>query len=130
MINTKKLRIAIIGLGNILPMHITPIMHFNDVKLIAVCDIKEDRGQRVSQKYNVPYYLDYKELIRKEKPDIIHICTPHYLHPIITKFALESGVNVLCEKPMSIKLTDAEENVRIAKEMGLNYGVITILHSL
>ena len=121
---TKRLKVAVIGLGNILPMHITPIIHFNDAELTAVCDIKEDRARRISQKYNVPYYLDYIKLLQKEKIDIVHICTPHYLHPVITKFALENGVNVLCEKPMSIKLEDAEENVLLAEKKGLKYGVI------
>ena len=120
----KKLRVAVIGLGSIVPMHITPILHFDDAELVAVCDVKEDRAKKAGQKYNVPYYLDYKELIIKEKPDIVHICTPHYLHPIISKFALENGVNPLSEKPMSISLEDGEENVKIAEQKGLKYGVI------
>jgi predicted dehydrogenase len=124
MIEKKILKIGIIGLGSIFPMHVTPVMYFKDAKLIAVCDIKEDRARTVGEKYKVPYYTDYKEMITKERPDIVHILTPHYLHAPITKFALENGVNVLCEKPMSIKLSDAEENVRIAKAKGLKYGVI------
>ena len=63
-------------------------------------------------------------MIDKEKPDIVHVCVPHYLHPIISRYALEQGVNVLCEKPMSIKYEDGLENVRIAKEKGLKYGII------
>lgn len=76
------------------------------------------------EKYNVKAYYDYKELIDKEKPDVVHVCVPHYLHPIISRYALEHGVNVLCEKPMSIKYEDGVENVRIAKENGLKYGII------
>ena len=49
---------------------------------------------------------------------------PHYLHPIISKFAIEAGVHVLCEKPMSIKYEDALENVALAEKNGVKYGII------
>lgn len=120
----NKLRIGIIGLGNILPMHITPVTHFKDAVLACVCDIKPDRAEKISKKYNVPAYTDYKKMIETEKPDIVHICVPHYLHPVIAKYALSQGVNVLCEKPMSIKMENAIENVALAKEKNLKYGVI------
>ena len=118
------LRVGIIGCGCIFTMHATSCDHLENATLVGVCDIKKDRADAAAEKYNVKAYYDYRELIDKEKPDIVHVCVPHYLHPIISRYALEHGVNVLCEKPMSIKYEDGVENVRIAKENGLKYGII------
>ena len=118
------LKVGIIGCGNIFTMHATSCDHLENATLVGVCDIKKDRADAAAKKYNVKAYYDYKELIENEKPDVVHICVPHYLHPIISRYALEQGVNVLCEKPMSIKYEDGVENVRIAKEKGLKYGII------
>ncbi len=118
------LRVGIIGCGCIFTMHATSCDHLENATLVGVCDIKKDRADAAAKKYNVKAYYDYKELIDKEKPDVVHVCVPHYLHPIISRYALEHGVNVLCEKPMSIKYEDGVENVRIAKEKGLKYGII------
>lgn len=118
------LKIGIVGCGNIFTMHATSCQYLPNAKLVGVCDIKKDRADKQAKKYGVNAYYDYKELIDKDKIDIVHICVPHYLHPIIAKYALEHGVHVLCEKPMSIRYEDALENVRIAEEKGVKYGII------
>ena len=97
------LKVGIVGCGNIFTMHATSCDHLKNATLVGVCDIKKDRADKVAKKYGVTAYYDYKELIDKSKIDVVHICVPHYLHPIISKYAIEQGVHVLCEKPMSIK---------------------------
>ena len=118
------LKVAIIGCGNIFTMHSTSCAHLDNAELVAVCDIKPDRADAAAAKYGVKAYYDYKEMIAAEKLDVVHVCVPHYLHPIISRYALEHGVNVLCEKPMSIEYADGEANVALADELGLKYGII------
>ena len=118
------LRVGIIGCGSIFTMHATSADHLENARLVGVCDIKPDRADAAAKKYNVPAYYDYKELIEKEKPDVVHVCVPHYMHPVISRYALEHGVNVLCEKPMSIDYESGEANVRLAEEKNLRYGII------
>jgi predicted dehydrogenase len=48
---------------------------------------------------DLPIYSDYKEMFEKEKPDAVHICTPHYLHAQMAIYALDHGINVFLEKP-------------------------------
>lgn len=120
----KKLRVAVIGCGNIFTMHATPILHLPDVEFVGVCDIKKDRADAAAKKCGTLAYYDYKELIEKAKPDIVHVCIPHYLHPVVSRYAIEHGVHVLSEKPMSIDYESGEACVRAAKEHGVNYGVI------
>ena len=118
------LKVGIVGCGNIFTMHATSCHHLENATLVGVCDIKKDRADAAAAKYNVKAYYDYKELIDPEKIDVVHICVPHYLHPIISRYALEHGVNVICEKPMSIEYKDAIANVQLAEEKGLTYGII------
>lgn len=118
------LRIGIVGCGNIFTMHATSAHHLENAQIVSVCDIKKERADAAAQKYNCKAYYDYKELINKENIDIVHICVPHYLHPVISKYAINAGVHVLCEKPMSIKYEDAVENVELAEKMGVKYGII------
>ncbi len=118
------LRVGIVGCGNIFTMHATSCDHLPNATLVGVCDIKKDRADAAAAKYGVQAYYDYKEMISADKLDVVHLCVPHYLHPVISKYALEQGVNVLCEKPMSINYEDGERNVTLADEKGLAYGII------
>ena len=118
------LRVGIVGCGSIFTMHATSVDNLENATLVGVCDIKKDRADAAAKKYNVPAYYDYKELIEKENLDVVHVCVPHYMHPVISKYALEHGVNVLCEKPMSIHYADGEANVKLADEKNLRYGII------
>ena len=120
----KKLNVAVIGCGNISVMHLDSADALENANLVAVCDIKEDRAKATSEKYNCKYYTDYFEMFAKENLDAVHICLPHYLHTVVAKDAFEYGINVLSEKPMSIKYEDAKSALDIAKEKGLIYGVI------
>ena len=118
------LRVGIVGCGNIFTMHATSAHHLENSTIVGVCDIKPERADKAAAKYNCKAYYDYKEMINKDIIDVVHICVPHYLHPIITKYALEAGVNVLCEKPMSIRYEDALENAALAEKNDVKYGII------
>ncbi len=120
----EKLKIAVIGCGNISVMHLDSIAAFKDVELVAVCDIKKERALEASQKYGGKVYTDYLEMLEKEKLDVVHICLPHYLHVPTSIDAFKRGVNVLSEKPMSIKYEDAEFAVETAEKCSVKYGVI------
>ena len=120
----KKLKICIVGCGRILPMHAVSVKVSNYAELAAVCDVKEDRLKAAMQEYDCRGYLDYEEMFEKERPDAVHLCVPHYLHPIIAKAAILRGINVLSEKPMAINYKYGEECVRLAEEKGVKYGVI------
>lgn len=117
-------RVGIVGCGNIYPMHAYPVNELGCTEVVAICDIKEDRAKAKSQELGCKYYTNYKEMIDKEDLDVIHICTPHYMHPPIAIYAAQNKVNVLTEKPMSIKLEDAQKMIDAAKENDVTLGVI------
>lgn len=120
----KKLKVAVIGCGSISVMHLDSIVSLEETELVAVCDIKPDRAQKTAQKYGVKAYTDYKEMFDCEKLDAVHICLPHYLHVPVACDAFKAGINVISEKPMSIKYEDALNAVELAEKCGVKYGVI------
>ncbi|WP_040952803.1 Gfo/Idh/MocA family protein [Gorillibacterium massiliense] len=119
-----KLKVGIIGCGNIFPMHAASIQLTDLAELKAVCDNKEDRARQAAEKYNCNYYTSYEEMIDKEELDVIHICTPHYLHPPMTIYAANKGKHILTEKPMSTKLEDAKAMVEACEKNNVTLGVI------
>lgn len=96
---------AVIGLGDISSIHLRAIDQNPDITLAAVCDTDRQAGAPAG----VPFYTDYKEMIQKERPDVVHICLPHYLHVPVSEAAALMGVHVFCEKPVALNTEQAEE---------------------
>lgn len=124
VMNMKKLKAAIIGCGSISSRHIASLLQLEQVTLACVCDINRERAENTACEVGADMYTDYMQMLDTERPDTVHICTPHYLHASMTEYALSRGIHVLCEKPMTIGYEDAEKNVTLAEEKGLQYGVI------
>ncbi len=120
-----QFRVGIIGCGRISPFHGMPAIDQESVTLIACCDIREERAREKAELFGCDaVYTDYKEMLAKEKLDVVHICLPHYLHPPVAIEAMEAGCHVLTEKPMSIALADARAMIETSDRTGATLGVI------
>ena len=120
----NKLRVAVIGCGNISVMHLDSVVALDVSELVAVCYTKPERANATAEKYNTKAYIDYQEMFQKEELDVVHICLPHYLHTVVARDAFRAGIHVISEKPMSIDYEDAVATVELAKQCNLQYGVI------
>lgn len=118
------MRVAIIGLGCISGVHYKAISR-TDATLVAVCDNDERKLAAFRERTADPAtpYTNYKEMIEKEHPDVVHICTPHYLHAEMVLYALRAGCNVLCEKPLCIREEDIAPILQAEKESGKKLGI-------
>lgn len=114
------MRSVIIGLGAISKMHIRAIKMSDFTELVGVCDIREDRlNETLSELGNaVSGYSDYKKMICELKPDVVHVCTPHYLHKEMAIFALENGCDVYLEKPAGMNADEAREIAAVSRKTG------------
>lgn len=120
----RKLRVGVIGCGRISVRHIGSAMLLPQAELVAVCDVCREKAETAAKDSGATVYTDYKEMIKNENLDCVHICLPHYLHVPVAEYAFNCGLNVLSEKPMSIEYKDAEHAVKNAEEKGVLYGVI------
>ncbi|MCK5236862.1 MAG: Gfo/Idh/MocA family oxidoreductase [Deltaproteobacteria bacterium] len=104
----NKLNFALIGCGRIAVKHSQLLHEMDDVTLKAVCDSKKERAEEYGKKYGCNYYTDYKEMLQKEKLDAVNVLTPSGSHAEIGIDVANAGVNVIVEKPMALRLEDAE----------------------
>ena len=91
-------RVGLIGCGGISAVHAHVLEELENTKLIACADVIPERAAR----YGCAAYTDWRELLDREKPDAVHICTPHYLHPAMAAEAAKRGIAVFTEKPPAI----------------------------
>ncbi|MGZ9586047.1 Gfo/Idh/MocA family protein [Paenibacillus marinisediminis] len=120
----RKKRVGIIGCGNIFPMHAASVQLSGAAEVVAVCDVIEERAKTAAQAYNCDYYLDYNRMLEEAKLDVVHVCTPHYLHAPMVIAAARAGKHVITEKPMSITVEDAEAMIQACEDHNVTFGVI------
>ncbi|MBS4196063.1 Gfo/Idh/MocA family protein [Lederbergia citri] len=112
----SKLKVAVVGCGSIARYRHLPEYAANDqVEIVAVCDIVEDRAKEMAEKYGAKAYTDYKTMLAEADADIVSVCTPNYLHAPVSIDALNVGKHVLCEKPMATSEEDALAMIEAAK---------------
>ncbi len=119
---SEQIRAAIIGCGGIANgKHMPSIKALGFVDMVAFCDIVEQKAINAKNAYGTPdakVYTDYKELLKDESIQVVHVCTPNISHSFITIDALNAGKNVLCEKPMAKTAAEAEAMLETAKKNG------------
>jgi len=120
----KKLRLALIGVGNIGNLHLINIQRLDKVALAAVCDIMPERAQAASEAYHCPAYMDPQVLLDDRICDAVLIATPHYAHTTIGIAALEAGYHVLVEKPISVHKADCERLIAAHKDKNLVFAAM------
>ena len=121
----KKFRVGVIGCGAIFFMHAYPLHMLENTEIVAVCDIKPGALETAKQLFNCDGYSDYHELIQRDDIDVIHVCTPHYLHAPMVIDAANAGKHVLTEKPMAIDMKGALAEVEAGKRNQVTIGVIS-----
>ncbi len=120
----KKYKVAVIAVGFVGVQHIEAIRRVPNNEVVAVVGSNMEGLKEKAKRLGVlKVYTDYKLMIDEVKPDVIHNCTPNYLHFEINKYAMERGINVFCEKPLAITVQEGEELVRLAKEKNVACGV-------
>ena len=107
-----KIRTALIVCGSISKVHLDALSHMDNVELVSVADVKENRAKARAEQYGCAYTTDWTEYVSRDDIDVVHICTPHYLHAPMAIALLDSGKRVLTEKPMASEVADAEEMIR------------------
>lgn len=92
---TDILRAGIVGCGAISEVHAHCLAQLPGVKLTACADIRKERARAMG----CAAYASLEEMLDAEPPDVLHICTPHSLHPEMIELAVSRGIAVLTEKP-------------------------------
>jgi predicted dehydrogenase len=120
----KPLRTAILGTGFMGRVHLEAVQRVESVEAAAIFGRNADASARLAAGFSVPKATsDYRELFRDPAIDAVHICTPNAQHYSMAKEALAAGKHVLCEKPLTTTVAEAEELVALAARTKLRNGV-------
>ena len=120
----NMLKVGLIGVGGISGSHIPAWDAMEDTELAALCDIRPERMEPYPDKR---HYTDLDEMLEKEELDILDICLPTYLHVDFAIKAMQRGIHVICEKPISLKEEDVDRAYRTARENNVCFMVAQVL---
>ncbi len=121
------LKATIAGCGFIAPKkHIPAFLKLKDkVELVAVCDLNENAAKQIAERFNIrKFYTNFNDMLAIEKPDIVDICTPPQTHTKLAIQALDSGANILLEKPMATVLPDCNLMIEAASKNNKKIGIV------
>ncbi len=144
----KKVKVGFVGCGGIAERHLNVLSNFQDVKLVSFCDIDEERGKYISEKFKGKYFKKAKDMFENIEMDCVFFCLPPFAHGA-ELYAIEKNIPFIVEKPVGLDLRLCEEilkeskrknlitavaymnryrrGVKIVKEMAEKYPIILIL---
>ena len=118
----RTVRVGIIGCGGIANgKHMPSLKEVEGVEMVAFCDLIIEKAEKAAKQYGTPdakVYTDYKELLKDESIEVVHVLTPNRSHADLTIDALYAGKHVMCEKPMAKNAADAKRMLDAAKATG------------
>jgi predicted dehydrogenase len=113
----KKLRVALVGCGGISNIHLSTYKKFPDVEVVAGVDIRPERLEWVRENHGVTdVYKDWREMLKKVKPDAVDVCTPNGVHMPAVIDALNAGCHAMTEKPMAMSTKECEKMIAAAEK--------------
>lgn len=124
MANREEFRVALVGCGRISGRHFEAIERSPDLRLVAVCDLVEERARAAAKETGAVPYTDYDRMLEEVDCDIVTVATPSGLHPAHGIRAAEFGRHVVCEKPMAITLSSADALVQACDDAGVQLFVV------
>lgn len=122
-----NIRVGLVGIGGMGGCHFYNYDNVKGAEVVAVCDVREDVAKEKVGDRKVNIYTDLNKMLKKEKLDMIDICTPSYMHKEMAIKLLKKGYHVLCEKPMTLNTKDAKKVVEAASKTDKNFMVAHVV---
>ena len=119
---SRKITLGFIGVGNIAQNHLDTLLHFDDAKILAVCDVDRAHREAAMTKVNARYenkdckgYNDFREMVARPDIDAIMVCTPDHWHALAAIESMRRGKDVYVEKPLTLTIREGRELVAAAR---------------
>ncbi len=126
MNTNEKLKVAVVGIGGMGGGHVGVWRGMEDVDLVSICDIRPEMMDRF-EGLTARKYTDFDEMMEKETFDILDITLPTYMHADFAVKALDRGIHVVTEKPISLKYDDVARVYGAAERNGKCFMVAHVL---
>jgi len=117
----RELKVGLAGVGSVSRTILPEIEQAQNVKLVAVADVRQEPLDRCKEKYGAEGYTSVEAMCEDPNVDAVWICTPNMHHAEHAIIAAEHGKHVICEKPMAVTLGQADEMVDAVERNGVRY---------
>lgn len=114
-----SVRVGVVGVGHLGMHHARVYTEILNAQLVGVADVSEDRAHSIAEPFGVPCFTDVNALIERTHPDALSIVVPTSAHFEVAKKAMEQGINVLIEKPVTTSVSEAESLLKLASKKDL-----------
>lgn len=116
----ETIKTAIFGAGFMGRVHLEAVRRVEGVECIAIAARNAEAAKKMADAFSIPKVTtDYREVLRDPAIEAVHICTPNAQHYVMAKEAIVAGKHVLCEKPLTTTVAEAEELVALAAKQGV-----------
>lgn len=116
--------IGIIGCGRIAKRHFEVLHGLPEAKLVGCCDVIGKRAEQYAEQYGIAAFDDYRKMIEATNPDVVEILTPSGNHAEIGLGAARLGRHLIIEKPMALRLEDADALIETCAGEGVKLFVV------
>jgi predicted dehydrogenase len=115
----RRLRVALLGCGQIADAHLQEIRKVRAAELVAVCDRYRDLAEQAAARFEVPAcFDDLDSMLAAVRPEVVHVTTPAHTHAALTQRLLEAGTHVYVEKPFTLNAAEAKQVLATARRTG------------
>src|SRR3954454_20392265 len=120
------IRFGLLGCGRIAKRHSDLLggNHIEGAKLVAVCDNVPARADAIASKFGVPAVYDIDDFLARKDIDAVAVLTPSGMHPAHVIACAKAGKHVVVEKPMALRLQDADDMIRACDEAGVKLFIV------
>src|SRR5258708_3854410 len=121
---SNQLRFALIGCSAIAQRHAASLRRIAGAELAAVCDLVKERAEALGIEHSVPTYTDYHRMLERDQVDVFSVLPPSGDHAERVLDLLQYGKHIVVEKPITLRLQDADEVIRSCDEAGVKLFVV------
>jgi predicted dehydrogenase len=120
-LSISTVKFGLVGIGNIGGGHLKYLSEMANVEIVGVCDVDQEKSDKYARTYGTKAYYNATDLLSQSGLDVVIIAVPHYDHPVIAIEAFERGIHVMCEKPITVHVNDANRMIAAYEAAKLTY---------
>jgi UDP-N-acetylglucosamine 3-dehydrogenase len=123
MVAMRPLKAAVLGVGEMGRSHARVYAEMENIRLVGVADPDERPATRIAGSYGTVAYTDFRELLDRERPDLVSVAVPTTRHKDVALETISAGAHVLVEKPLALTIEDGVAIIDAADRQGVKLAV-------
>jgi UDP-N-acetyl-2-amino-2-deoxyglucuronate dehydrogenase len=119
LLNTKRTKYAVVGLGRVSRRHFSALKENDNCTLVGVYDTVSEKAEKEAFEHDCVAYPSLESVLEDKLVQVISVCTPHNTHIPIASAALDHGKKILCEKPLALDSGSLEHYISETDKQGM-----------